>query len=202
MESLLVNVAGIPVFGPSPAAALLEGSKTLSKAFMARHSIPTASFRSFTSSQYTLATSYIQSNPFSSGRCVIKASGLAAGKGVLIPETTVEALAALKSIMVDRDFGQAGEEVVIEEYLSGPEISILAFCDGYSVVPMPAAQDHKRIGEGDTGLNTGGMGAYAPAPVATTEIMDQCVKQSLEPTLKGLREDGGSPHIYNRKGGV
>lgn len=180
------------MFGPSPAAALLEGSKTLSKAFMARHSIPTAAFRSFTSSQFKEASAYISSNPFSSGRCVIKASGLAAGKGVLIPETNEEALAALKTVMVDREFGDAGDEVVVEEYLTGPEISVLAFCDGYSVVPMPAAQDHKRIGEGDTGPNTGGMGAYAPAPVATPEIMERCVKEVLEPTLKGMRADGRS----------
>jgi phosphoribosylamine--glycine ligase/phosphoribosylformylglycinamidine cyclo-ligase len=169
---------------------MLEGSKSLSKAFMARHSIPTAAFRSFLASQYDDAVAYIRSNPFSSGRCVIKASGLAAGKGVLIPETTDEALAALKSVMVDREFGDAGDEVVVEEYLTGPEISVLAFCDGYSVVPMPAAQDHKRIGEGDVGPNTGGMGAYAPAPVATPEIMERVISESLEPTLRGMREDG------------
>lgn len=186
------TTAGIPVFGPSPAAALLEGSKTLSKAFMARHTIPTASFRSFTSSEYTSAASYIQSNPFSSGRCVIKASGLAAGKGVLIPESNEEALQALQSVMVDKEFGEAGDEVVIEEYLAGPEISVLAFSDGYTLVPMPAAQDHKRIGDGDVGPNTGGMGAYAPAPVATQEIMERCVKEALEPTLRGMRQDGES----------
>lgn len=157
---------------------------------MARHNIPTAAFRSFTSSQFDEASAYIQSNPFSSGRCVIKASGLAAGKGVLIPETNDEAIAALKSVMVAREFGEAGDEVVVEEYLTGPEISVLAFSDGYTIVPMPAAQDHKRIGEGDKGPNTGGMGAYAPAPVATQEIMDRVVKESLEPTLKGLRADG------------
>ncbi|OCF75364.1 phosphoribosylamine-glycine ligase [Kwoniella mangroviensis CBS 8886] len=181
---------GIPVFGPSPQAAMLEGSKSLSKEFMFRHNIPTAQFRSFTSDQYTQAVEYIKSNPFSSGRCVIKASGLAAGKGVLIPETDEEALEALKSVMVDKEFGDAGDEVVVEEYLTGPEISVLAFSDGYTIIPMPAAQDHKRIGEGDTGPNTGGMGAYAPAPVATKEILDRVVKESLEPTIKGLREDG------------
>lgn len=188
--SVAHDIAGIPVFGPSPAAALLEGSKTLSKAFMARHSIPTAAFRSFTSTEYSAAAEYIQSNPFPSGRCVIKASGLAAGKGVLIPETTEEAIKALHSIMVDREFGEAGDEVVVEEYLSGPEISVLAFSDGYTIVPMPAAQDHKRIGDGDVGPNTGGMGAYAPAPIATAEVMERCVKEALEPTLKGMRLDG------------
>ncbi|WVW85037.1 phosphoribosylamine-glycine ligase [Kwoniella bestiolae CBS 10118] len=181
---------GIPVFGPSPAAAMLEGSKSLSKEFMFRHNIPTAQFRSFTSNQYSQAVGYIQSNPFSSGRCVIKASGLAAGKGVLIPETNEEALEALKSVMVDREFGDAGDEVVVEEYLTGPEISVLAFSDGYTIIPMPAAQDHKRIGEGDSGPNTGGMGAYAPAPVATKEVMERVVKESLESTIKGMREDG------------
>lgn len=185
-------IAGIAVFGPSPAAALLEGSKTLSKAFMARHNIPTAAFRSFTSDQFSEAEAYVRSNPFSSGKAVIKANGLAAGKGVLMPETVEEAIAALKSVMVDKDFGSAGDEVVVEEYLSGPEISVLAFCDGYTAVAMPAAQDHKRIGDGDVGLNTGGMGAYAPAPVATKEVMERCIKETIEPTLKGMREDGTS----------
>lgn len=169
---------------------MLEGSKALSKEFMQRHTIPTAQFRNFNSSQYDDAVAYIKSNPFSSGRCVIKASGLAAGKGVLIPTNNEEALAALKSVMVDKEFGSAGDEVVIEEYLEGPEISVLAFSDGYTVVPMPAAQDHKRIGEGDTGLNTGGMGAYAPAPAATGEVMDRVLKESLEPTIRGMRQDG------------
>lgn len=185
-----MGAAGISVFGPTPAAALLEGSKSLSKAFMARHDIPTAQFRSFLSHEFTEASAYISSNPFPSGKCVIKASGLAAGKGVLIPATNEEAIEALKSVMVDREFGDAGDEVVIEECLTGPEISVLAFCDGYTIVPMPAAQDHKRIGEGDTGLNTGGMGAYAPAPVATPEIMARVMQESLEPTIKGMREDG------------
>ena len=169
---------------------MLEGSKALSKEFMQRHNIPTAQFRNFNASQYDDAVAYIKSNPFSSGRCVIKASGLAAGKGVLIPTNNEEALAALKSVMVDKEFGSAGDEVVIEEYLEGPEISVLAFSDGYTVVPMPAAQDHKRIGEGDTGLNTGGMGAYAPAPAATAEVMERVLKESLEPTIRGMRQDG------------
>jgi phosphoribosylamine--glycine ligase/phosphoribosylformylglycinamidine cyclo-ligase len=159
---------------------------------MARHSIPTAHFRSFTSGQYAEAASYVQSNPFPSGRCVIKASGLAAGKGVLIPTSTDEALEALKSVMLDKEFGDAGDEVVVEEYLTGPEISVLAFSDGYTIVPLPAAQDHKRIGEGDTGPNTGGMGAYAPAPVATPEVMERVIKESLEPTIRGMRKDGES----------
>ena len=137
-----------------------------------------------------MALQYIQSDPFPSGRCVIKASGLAAGKGVLLPETIPEAMDALKLVMVDREFGDAGNEVVIEEYMNGPEISVLAFSDGYTIVPMPAAQDHKRLGDGDVGPNTGGMGAYAPAPIATGEVMERCVKDILEPTIRGMREDG------------
>lgn len=107
-----------------------------------------------------------------------------------MPADNEEAIAALKSVMVDREFGDAGDEVVIEECLTGPEISVLAFCDGYTIVPMPAAQDHKRIGEGDKGPNTGGMGAYAPAPVATPDIMQRVLKESLEPTIRGMRQDG------------
>ncbi|KAJ7675374.1 aminoimidazole ribonucleotide synthetase [Mycena rosella] len=143
---------GIPVFGPSALAARMEGSKAFSKAFMARHSIPSAKFQVFSSSQIQEATAYVKScgHPV-----VLKASGLAAGKGVLIPETTEEAIRGLNKIMVDNVFGTAGDEVVIEELLTGPEISVLAFSDGYSIVPLPAAQDHKRIGDGDVGPNTG-----------------------------------------------
>ena len=139
-----------------------------------------------------MALQYIQSDPFPSGRCVIKASGLAAGKGVLLPETIAEAMDTLKSVMVDKEFGDAGDEVVIEEYMTGPEISVLAFSDGYTIVPMPAAQDHKRLGDGDIGPNTGGMGAYAPAPIATAEVMERCLKDILQPTIRGMREDGQS----------
>ncbi|KAG8918789.1 Bifunctional purine biosynthetic protein ade1 [Tulasnella sp. 418] len=178
---------GIPVFGPSAKAARMEGSKAFSKDFMARHSIPTASFRTFPSSDYADAVKYVETCGY---RVVLKASGLAAGKGVLIPETTEEAKRGLKEIMVDSIFGQAGSEVVIEEYLEGPEISVLAFSDGYTIVPLPAAQDHKRIGEGDTGPNTGGMGAYAPAPVATPEIMTKLMKECLQPTIDGMRKEG------------
>jgi phosphoribosylamine--glycine ligase / phosphoribosylformylglycinamidine cyclo-ligase len=182
----------------------MEGSKAFSKAFMQRHSIPTASFRVFASSEIDSAIEYVKE---CGHRVVLKASGLAAGKGVLIPETTEEAVAGLREIMVDSVFGDAGkcelyssrflnsqynqgDKVVVEEYLSGSEISVLAFSDGYTVVPLPAAQDHKRIGEGDTGLNTGGMGAYAPAPVATPEIMHQIMKAAIQPTIDGMRREG------------
>ncbi|KAF9056567.1 aminoimidazole ribonucleotide synthetase [Panaeolus papilionaceus] len=178
---------GIPVFGPSALAARMEGSKAFSKGFMARHNIPTAAFKTFKSSEVDQAIQYVQTCGHS---VVLKASGLAAGKGVLIPVTTEEAISGLKEIMVDNVFGNAGDEVVIEELLTGPEISVLAISDGYSIVVLPAAQDHKRIGEGDTGLNTGGMGAYAPAPVATPEIISQITKECLKPTIDGMRKEG------------
>ncbi|KAF8632945.1 hypothetical protein AX15_001551 [Amanita polypyramis BW_CC] len=178
---------GIPVFGPSALAARMEGSKVFAKDFMASHSIPTAQFRIFNSSQYDDAVDYVNSCRH---RVVLKASGLAAGKGVLIPETIEDAIAGLKEIMLEKVFGDAGSEVVIEELLEGPEISVLAFSDGYTITPLPAAQDHKRINEGDTGPNTGGMGAYVPAPVATPAIMEQIVKNVLEPTISGMRREG------------
>ncbi|KAF9229071.1 aminoimidazole ribonucleotide synthetase [Gyrodon lividus] len=178
---------GIPVFGPTALAARMEGSKAFSKAFMDRHAIPTAKFRTFSSSQVEEAIEYVRTCGY---RTVLKASGLAAGKGVLIPETTEEAVEGLRQIMVANAFGAAGNEVVVEELLHGPEISVLAFSDGYTIVPLPAAQDHKRIGEGDTGLNTGGMGAYAPAPVATPAIMDRIMKETLRPTIDGMRKEG------------
>ncbi|TCD67108.1 hypothetical protein EIP91_000571 [Steccherinum ochraceum] len=178
---------GIPVFGPTALAARMEGSKVFAKQFMERHSIPTAAFRSFSASEYAQAVEYVKTCGF---KVVLKASGLAGGKGVLIPETTEEAISGLQEIMVDNVFGAAGSEVVIEELLSGPEISVLAFSDGYTVTPLPAAQDHKRIGEGDTGLNTGGMGAYAPAPIATPEIMQRVMKETLQRTITGMRREG------------
>ncbi|KAJ7631215.1 aminoimidazole ribonucleotide synthetase [Roridomyces roridus] len=178
---------GIPVFGPSALAARMEGSKAFSKAFMARNSIPTAKYQVFSSSQFEEAVTYVKTCGHS---VVLKASGLAAGKGVLIPETTEEAIQGLREIMVDNIFGSAGAEVVVEELLTGPEISVLAFCDGYSIFPLPAAQDHKRIGEGDVGPNTGGMGAYAPAPVATPAVMQQILTESLRPTIDGMRQEG------------
>ncbi|CAE6421366.1 unnamed protein product [Rhizoctonia solani] len=181
------NVFGIPVFGPSQKAAQMEGSKAFSKDFMRRHNIPTAVYRTFKSSQFDEALKYAKTCGF---KVVLKASGLAAGKGVLLPQTDVEIEAGLREIMLDQAFGSAGDEVVIEECLTGPELSVLAFSDGYTVVPLPAAQDHKRIGEGDTGPNTGGMGAYAPAPVATPDVMSLIMRETLQPTIDGMRNDG------------
>ncbi|KAJ7170116.1 aminoimidazole ribonucleotide synthetase [Mycena filopes] len=178
---------GIPVFGPSALAARMEGSKKFSKDFMARQGIPTAKFQSFTASQFDDAVTYVKTCGF---KVVLKADGLAAGKGVLLPETTEEAIKGLHEILVDGVFGDAGAQVVVEELLIGPEISVLAFSDGYSIVPLPAAQDHKRIGEGDVGPNTGGMGVYAPAPVATPAILEQIFNESLRPTIDGMRREG------------
>ncbi|KIM47812.1 hypothetical protein M413DRAFT_439492 [Hebeloma cylindrosporum] len=178
---------GIPVFGPTALAARMEGSKAFSKDFMARHNIPTAVYKTFKTSEMASAIDYIKT---CGHRVVLKASGLAGGKGVIIPETTEEAIAGLNEIMVANVFGDAGNEVVVEELLTGPEISVLAISDGYSIVTLPTAQDHKRVGEGDTGLNTGGMGAYAPAPIATTEILDRIMKETLRPTIDGMRKEG------------
>lgn len=176
---------GIPTFGPSEKAAVMEGSKTFSKDFMAKHNIPTAAFGNFT--DFEEAKKYIDSVDHN---VVIKASGLAAGKGVLIPQTKQEAYDALKEVMQDRAFGSAGDEVVVEEFLEGDELSILAFSDGYTLVDLPPAQDHKRIGEADTGLNTGGMGAYAPAPVGTPALLKEIRETILQPTIDGMRKDG------------
>ncbi|KAG7699066.1 hypothetical protein KL933_001796 [Ogataea haglerorum] len=177
--------AGIPVFGPSAKAARMEGSKTFSKDFMKKHNIPTAQYENFT--DYEAAKQYIAN---SNHNLVIKASGIAAGKGVLIPANKQEAYEAIKEIMVNRQFGSAGDEVVIEEFLEGDELSILCISDGYSFVDLPPAQDHKRIGDGDTGLNTGGMGAYSPAPIGTPSLLEKIRKSILKPTIDGMRKDG------------
>ncbi|KAG7661162.1 uncharacterized protein J8A68_005335 [[Candida] subhashii] len=176
---------GIPVFGPSAKAATMEGSKAFSKEFMDRHNIPTAQFKNFTNVEE--ARKHIETVDY---KIVLKADGIAAGKGVLIPETKEEALQGLNEIMVDKNFGDAGNEIVIEEYLDGDELSILTITDGYSFFNLPAAQDHKRVGDGDSGLNTGGMGAYAPAPIATQEVLNKIDANIIKPTIDGMRQDG------------
>jgi len=176
---------GIKVFGPSEAAARMEGSKTFSKDFMKRHNIPTASYENFSS--HAAASTYLSSI---SHPIVIKASGLAAGKGVLIPQSKTEAQNALRDIMLDKEFGSAGDEVVIEEFLEGDELSILTFTDGYTIKSLPPAQDHKRIGENDTGPNTGGMGTYAPTRIAPQSVLDTIDREILQPTIDGMREEG------------
>ncbi|CDO91701.1 unnamed protein product [Kluyveromyces dobzhanskii CBS 2104] len=175
---------GIPVFGPSAKAAIFEGSKTFSKDFMQKHGIPTARYANF--DDYEKAKAYLEKVDY---QVVLKADGIAAGKGVLIPTTQEEAQEALKVIMLEKQFGDAGNSVVIEEFLEGDEISILTISDGYSYFNLPPAQDHKRIGENDTGLNTGGMGAYAPAPVATPKLLEQIDRDVIKPSIDGMRKD-------------
>ena len=177
---------GIPVFGPSKEAARLEGSKAFSKQFMAKHHIPTAAFQVFT--EFQEAQLYLQQQ--ASKLPVIKASGLAAGKGVLLPATLTEGLQGLKDIMLDGVYASAGSQVVLEERLEGEEVSLLCFSDGYTVIPMPAAQDHKRVADGDKGPNTGGMGAYCPAPVYTPSLAAEVTRRILQPTIDGMRRDG------------
>lgn len=182
---LFFRKVGIPVFGPSEAAARMEGSKAFSKYFMKKHNIPTAAFETFI--DFEKAKQYVAGVGHN---VVIKASGLAAGKGVLIPETKEDAYQALSQVMQEKAFGEAGDEVVIEEYLEGDELSILAFSDGYTIIDLPAAQDHKRIGNGDSGLNTGGMGAYSPTPLATPDLVAEIREKILKPTIDGMRKDG------------
>lgn len=181
----LLEAEKIAVFGPIQAAARLEGSKVFAKEFMQRHHIPTAGFAKFDNVE--LAKAYLKeiNAPY-----VIKANGLAAGKGVLICTDIDTAERGLDEIMVERQFGAAGEHVVIEEFLEGEEASFFVFTDGISHVTLPSLQDHKRQLELDQGLNTGGMGCYAPAPVVTTEIADKIVQQVVEPTLRGMAEEG------------
>jgi len=178
------RAVGIPCFGPSKLAARMEGSKTFSKDFMKRHNIPTAAYENF--SDYNKARQYLDSLDYD---IVIKASGLAAGKGVIIPKTKEEAQKALREIMLEKEFGSAGDEVVIEEFLEGDELSILSFSDGYTIRSLPPAQDHKRIFDGDQGPNTGGMGCYAPTKIATKSLVEEIERTILQPTIDGMRKD-------------
>jgi phosphoribosylamine--glycine ligase len=180
-----LRAAGVPVFGPSRAAAQIESSKSFAKAFMDRHSIPSGRFAVF--SEYEPALAYLRQVDFP---VVIKASGLAAGKGVIVPETTQDAKDALHAMLVESAFADAGSKVVIEERLSGPEVSLLAFTDGRTVRPMPPSQDHKRLLEGDQGPNTGGMGAYAPAPICPSDLVEHAVETVLQPAVDGLLQEG------------
>ncbi len=181
------EAAGLLIFGPSAAAARLEGSKAFSKAFMVRHGIPTAAHRTFPATAYDEALAYLQTADMP---VVLKASGLAAGKGVVICETRSEAEAALRDIVQDHRFGDAGNEVVIEEFMQGEEASLFAVCDGEAYTLLATAQDHKRVGDGDTGLNTGGMGAYAPAPLVTPDLEARICREIVEPTLAGMKAEG------------
>ncbi|MBX3061229.1 MAG: phosphoribosylamine--glycine ligase [Anaerolineae bacterium] len=183
------QAAGLPIFGPTQAAAQLEASKAFAKTFMQEMGIPTAKATVFT--DYEEAREYLAQNP---GPVVIKASGLAAGKGVIVCDDTAEAEMALQEIMLDRAFGGAGDEVLIEERMVGPELSLLVLTDGATAVPLLPARDHKRIYDGDHGPNTGGMGAYAPPPDVTPELIDEIMATIVQPTICGMAERG-TPYV-------
>ena len=176
---------GLRAFGPTREAAQLESSKVFSKAFMQRHGIPTAKHRSF--SDYSEAERYLLEADMP---IVLKADGLALGKGVLICEDRESALKGLKELMLDGKFGDAGSNIVIEEFLKGREVTVLAFCDGTTVKCMPSSQDHKRAFDGDKGLNTGGMGAFAPSPYFTRAMQEELMNKIALPTVNGLKEEG------------
>src|SRR5690606_34343440 len=176
---------GIPCFGPSKAAAELEASKAFMKEFCVRHGVPTAEYKVFDDAIRAKAYLGDREPPF-----VIKADGLAAGKGVVIAETRREADAAVDEILFLRKFGTAGQRIVIEDFLPGEEVSFFALCDGETAIPLAAAQDHKRAYDGDKGPNTGGMGAYSPAPVFTDEVREQTMERIVLPTLRGMKAEG------------
>ncbi len=176
---------GIPCFGPTAAAARIEASKVFSKNLMKKYGIPTASYEVFEDS--AAAVEYLKHQEFP---IVIKADGLALGKGVLIPESFDAAVAAIHAMMEEKTFGASGSRVVIEEFLTGPEVSVLAFTDGTAIAPMVSSMDHKRAGDNDTGLNTGGMGTIAPNPYYTEQIARQCIQEIFLPTLAAMRAEG------------
>ena len=176
---------GLAIFGPTAAAAQLEGSKAFAKDFLARHAIPTADYQNFTEVEPALAYLREKGAPI-----VIKADGLAAGKGVIVAMTLEEAEAAVRDMLSGNAFGDAGARVVIEEFLDGEEASFIVMVDGEHVLPMATSQDHKRVGDGDTGLNTGGMGAYSPAPVVTDAVHQRVMEQVIMPTVRGMAAEG------------
>ena len=180
-----LHEVGIPCFGPDAKAARLEASKVFSKNLMKKYGIPTADYQVF--DDPAKALDYLRTASFP---IVVKADGLALGKGVLIPQNLQEAEDAVKSIMEDKVFGASGNEIVVEEFLTGPEVSVLAFTDGTAIAPMVSSMDHKRAGEGDTGLNTGGMGTIAPNPCYTPEMAKVCMDTIFLPTLAAMRAEG------------
>lgn len=177
--------AGLRIFGPTAAAAQLEGSKAYAKDFLARHGIPTAFYSVFTEVEPALAYVRDKGAPI-----VVKADGLAAGKGVIVAMTLAEAEAAVTDMLSGNAFGDAGARVVIEEFLEGEEASFISMVDGVTALPMATSQDHKRVGDGDTGPNTGGMGAYSPAPVVTPEVHARVMREVVNPTVQGMIADG------------
>ena len=176
---------GIPCFGPRKNAAIIEGSKVFSKDLMKKYNIPTAQYEVFTDADEALK--YVENCPIPT---VVKADGLALGKGVIIAMTREEAKNAVVSIMKDKQFGKSGDSIVIEEFLTGPEVSVLSFTDGKTVVPMISSMDHKRAGDNDTGLNTGGMGTVAPNPYYTKAIADECMEKIFLPTIDAMNKEG------------
>jgi len=181
----LFQAHDLRIFGPRQAAAQLEGSKAFAKDFLARHGIPTAHYAVFDSQAEALAHVDHVGAPI-----VIKADGLAAGKGVVVAMTLIEAKAAITDMLGNNQFGEAGARVVIEEFLTGEEASFISMVDGRTALPMATSQDHKRVGDGDTGPNTGGMGAYSPAPVVTPEVHARVMREVVEPTVRGMISDG------------
>jgi len=180
-----LNEIGIPCFGPNAMAAIIEGSKAFSKNLMKKYGIPTAAYEIFSDIDKALA--YVQNAPIPT---VIKADGLALGKGVIIAQTREEAVEAVKDMMANAKFGKSGSTVVIEEFLTGPEVSVLAFTDGNVVKPMVSSMDHKRAGDNDTGLNTGGMGTIAPNPYYTEDIARECMETIFLPTIHAMNTEG------------
>ncbi|WP_313114444.1 phosphoribosylamine--glycine ligase [Pseudescherichia sp.] len=181
------QAAGLKIFGPTQGAAQLEGSKAFTKDFLARHNIPTAEYENFTEVEPALAYLRKKGAPI-----VIKADGLAAGKGVIVAMTLEEAEAAVHDMLAGNAFGDAGHRIVIEEFLDGEEASFIVMVDGEHVLPMATSQDHKRVGNGDTGPNTGGMGAYSPAPVVTSEVHQRTMDRVIWPTVKGMAAEGNT----------
>ncbi|MGM3386041.1 phosphoribosylamine--glycine ligase [Stutzerimonas stutzeri] len=181
----LFQARGLDCFGPTAAAAQLEGSKAFTKDFLARHRIPTAAYQNFTEVEPALAYLHEKGAPI-----VIKADGLAAGKGVIVAMTLAEAEDAVRDMLSGNAFGDAGARVVIEEFLEGEEASFIVMVDGKNVLPMATSQDHKRVGDGDTGPNTGGMGAYSPAPVVTSEVHQRVMDEVIWPTVRGMEAEG------------
>ncbi len=179
------RAAGLRCFGPSRSAAQLEGSKVFAKDFLARHCIPTAAYGSFT--DVAKAVAYIERM---GAPIVVKADGLAAGKGVIVAQTTEEAAAATRAMLADNTFGEAGRRVVVEEFLTGEEASFIVMVDGKHVLALATSQDHKRLHDEDQGPNTGGMGAYSPAPVVTPQIHNRILREVIEPTVRGMTDEG------------
>ncbi len=180
-----LEAIGVPCFGPRANAAIIEGSKVFSKNLMRKYGIPTAQYETF--DDMDAALRYLETAPIPT---VVKADGLALGKGVIIAQTREEAVTAVREMMADRKFGKSGERIVIEEFLEGPEVSVLSFTDGETVVPMVSSMDHKRSGDNDTGLNTGGMGTVAPNPYYTPAVAAECMERIFLPTIRAMKAEG------------